>query len=88
MLAQQFPPFGSAQIVDVCKNVFERPNRQAVARAVFSPIPGTPGMLSEVSPFKPIRSGISRANAESLLHRCRVVYLDLGHSAVLAMMLT
>ena len=27
--------------------------------AVFSPIPGTPGMLSEVSPFSPTKSGIS-----------------------------
>ena len=27
--------------------------------AVFSPIPGTPGMLSEVSPLSPIRSGTS-----------------------------
>ena len=27
--------------------------------AVFSPIPGTPGMLSEVSPFRPTKSGIS-----------------------------
>ena len=27
--------------------------------AVFSPMPGTPGMLSEVSPFSPTKSGIS-----------------------------
>ena len=26
--------------------------------AVLSPIPGTPGMLSDVSPFRPMKSGI------------------------------
>ena len=26
--------------------------------AVLSPMPGTPGMLSDVSPFKPMKSGI------------------------------
>ena len=35
------------------------PNRCSSWVAVFSPIPGTPGMLSEVSPRSPIRSVIS-----------------------------
>jgi hypothetical protein len=35
------------------------PNFCSSCEAVFSPIPGTPGMLSEVSPRSPIRSVIS-----------------------------
>ena len=33
------------------------PNCWMSAAAVFSPMPGTPGMLSEVSPFRPMKSG-------------------------------
>ncbi len=35
------------------------PNRCRRSAAVLSPIPGTPGMLSLVSPFRPMKSGIS-----------------------------
>ena len=35
------------------------PNRCSRSAAVLSPIPGTPGMLSLVSPFRPMKSGTS-----------------------------
>ena len=35
------------------------PNRWSSSAAVLSPIPGTPGMLSLVSPLSPMKSGIS-----------------------------
>ena len=35
------------------------PKRWSRSAAVLSPIPGTPGMLSLVSPLRPMKSGIS-----------------------------
>ena len=34
------------------------PNCWSSCAAVFSPMPGTPGMLSEVSPLRPMKSGM------------------------------
>ena len=35
------------------------PNWSSRSAAVFSPMPGTPGMLSDVSPLSPMKSGTS-----------------------------
>jgi hypothetical protein len=35
------------------------PKRCSSSAAVLSPIPGTPGMLSDVSPLSPMKSGTS-----------------------------
>ena len=35
------------------------PKRWSRSAAVLSPIPGTPGMLSDVSPLRPMKSGTS-----------------------------
>ena len=53
----------------------------AAKAAVFSPMPGTPGMLSEVSPFSPMRSGIRRGGTPNRSSTAAgIVDLDLGHA--------
>ena len=58
------------------------PNSCRSWAAVLSPIPGTPGMLSEVSPLRPIRSGTSSGgDAVALDHPLAVVDLGVGDAA-------
>ena len=57
------------------------PKRWRSWAAVFSPMPGTPGMLSEVSPLSPMKSGTSSGNAIALHHAVAVVDLRLRDAA-------
>ena len=41
------------------------PNWTSRSAAVFSPMPGTPGMLSDVSPLSPMKSGTARGRCRS-----------------------
>ena len=45
------------ELVHVLEHALERAVLRHELAAVLSPIPGTPGMLSEVSPFRPMKSG-------------------------------
>ena len=47
------------------------PNFCSRSAAVLSPMPGTPGMLSLVSPLRPMKSGTSRAGCRSARSRPR-----------------
>ena len=54
VLAQVLLALGAGDLVDVLEDVLERRrSAAAAATAVLSPMPGTPGMLSEVSPLRP-----------------------------------
>ena len=46
------------------------PNSRISLVAVFSPMPGTPGMLSEASPMRPFRSGMSSGPKPYLAITC------------------
>ncbi len=58
------------------------PNRCSSSAAVLSPIPGTPGMLSLVSPFSPMKSGTSSGGiAVAVDHALAVVDARVGDAA-------
>jgi len=59
VLDEVLPAFGAAHLLDVREHVLERAELLQQLRGGLVAIPGTPGMLSDVSPFSPMKSGIS-----------------------------
>ena len=80
VLDQVLLALGAGDLVDVREHLLERSRTAAAAAAaVFSPIPGTPGMLSEVSPAQAHQVGDQlRRHPVALDHRLAVVDLGLG----------
>ena len=82
MLDQVLLAFGAGDLIDAGEHSLQRAELCSSWAAVFSPIPGTPGMLSEVSPAQPHQVGDQlRIHAVALLDRLAVVDLGLGDPA-------